>query len=154
MDGYYAHHELPYYIGQNRQRGSGIGALVGGIARYALPFMKNILFPTAKRIGREFAVQALPEVAEVLTQRKTPAQALRQTAIRTARSQFGKGRKRKRIFNQPPPTKRRKRVTRSRSSSCKRRTSKRKRAPTRVISSRRPSKRSRLSFFSNIKDAY
>ncbi len=151
MDAYYVQHELPYYIGQNRQRGSGIGALVGGIARLALPFMKNILFPAAKRIGREFAIQALPEVAEVLTQRKSPREAFKQTAIRTARSQIGRGTKRKRrcVSRKPSPIKRRKKSTRSYS---KKRTSKRKLSVAPVIPSRRPSKRSRLSFFSNIND--
>lgn len=148
MDAYYLEHNMPYFAGQNRQRGSGIGALVGGIGRIALPFIRNILFPAVKRIGREAVLQALPEVVDVLSKRKTPKEAIKQTAIKTARRQFGRGRKRRaasQVAKQQPLRKRRR-------STRHRRTSKRKAAS--VTSSRGPSKRSRLSFFSNIKDAY
>ena len=131
MDGYYSQHEMPYYVGQHRQRGSGIGALVGGIARFALPFMKNILFPAAKRIGREFAIQAIPEVTEVLTRRKTPGQALKQTAIKTARSQIGAGRKGRRVTHQQQLNKRRRR--KSTRNHSKKPTSKRKRSSVSVV---------------------
>ena len=138
MDAYYQQQaQTPYFSGHVRQRGSGIGALVAGVGRVALPFIKRVLFPAAKRFGRELLTQALPEVLDVVTKRKTPKQALQQTVRKTVRKQVGGGRKRRRS------------VRIQKASSVK---------PTRkrkaVIPAKGSAKRSRLSFFSNVHDDY
>ena len=80
---------MPHFSGHYRQRGSGFGALAAGIGRVALPLARRIIWPAAKRIGRELLVQAAPELVEVATRRKSAKQALKSTVAKTARKQFG-----------------------------------------------------------------
>lgn len=80
MEEYYAQQAaMPHFSGYYRQRGSGFGALAAGIGRFALPVAKKILLPAAKKIGRELLTQAVPELIEVVSKRKTPKQAMRST---------------------------------------------------------------------------
>lgn len=88
--------KMPYFSGHHRQRGSGIGALALGVGRVALPFIRNVALPVAKRIGRELLQEGLPEALDVIMKRKTPKQALQNTVKKTVRKQVGGGRKRKR----------------------------------------------------------
>lgn len=156
MDAYYAQQGLPYYSGRTRQRGSGIGAVVGGLSRFALPIIKNILFPAAKQIGRDFVTQALPEAVDVITKRKTPKEALKQSVRKTVRAQFGRGTTNTRTIGRRVKRRRRrtKTTTTKRTSTSKNNNNSSSRKRKR--SSRRSSatKRSRYSFFSNVKDAY
>lgn len=127
MDGYYHQQaRLPYFSGYHRQRGSGIGALVAGVGRVALPFIRNYALPVAKSIGKELLREGLPEVLEILTKRQTPKQAFRNTVTKTVRKQVGGASKRK-----PRKTKKRKRA---------------------VISKRKTGKRSRSDFFSRVQN--
>ena len=50
MDSYYTNQAsaLPYFSGHYRQRGSGFGALAGGIGRIALPIARKFFLPAAK----------------------------------------------------------------------------------------------------------
>lgn len=124
MDGYYQRQsQLPYFGGHIRQRGSGIGALVLGVGRIALPFIRKVIIPAAKRLGRDLLTDALPEVLDVVTKKKTAKQALKSTVQKTVRKQIGGGKKQKR-----------------------------KRGKS--ISSRDTAKRSRLDFFSKVKNDY
>ena len=126
MDAYYQQQiEMPHFSGYNRQRGRGIGALVAGVGRVALPFMRKVLLPMAKQVGKEFLTQAGPEFMEVMAQRKTPTQALKQTIVKTVRKQVGRGVKKKQA-------------------------AKRKR----TITNKDSAKRSRSDFFSNVKHDY
>ena len=130
MDAYYQQQtQQPYFGGQIRQRGSGIGALVLG-ARVAVPFVRRLLIPAAKRalpivkrIGRDLISAALPEVVDVIRKKKTPKQALKSTVSTTVRKQLGGGKNQNRKRSQ-------------------------------TISSRDTGKRSRSQFFSSIKNAY
>ncbi len=156
MDAYYrnqARSAIPYFSGPARQRGSGIGALVAGVGRFALPFVKQYVAPAAKSFGRELIRQAVPELLDAVTKKKAPRQAIKQTLVKTTRKQLGRGRSTRRrrrrrrqsstatITNQKP---RKRRRTRSKG----RRTKKR----TRSSHSINPTaKRSRLSFFSNVR---
>ena len=42
-----------------QERGSGFGALAAGIRRVALPLARRIIWPTSKRLGREFLYKKL-----------------------------------------------------------------------------------------------
>jgi hypothetical protein len=141
MDAYYQQQsQTPYFSGHVRQRGSGIGALVAGVGRVALPFIRRVILPAAKRIGRELFSQALPQAIEVIAKRKTPKQALKQAISNTVRKQIGGGTRRRRRRSariQKKPTKTT--TTRKRKS---------------VIPAKGSAKRSRVSFFSNVHDDY
>ena len=58
-----------YYRGPVRQRGSGIGSLALKVARHALPLLSKYVLPSAKRVGKDFALNLLPEVFDVVTGR-------------------------------------------------------------------------------------
>ncbi len=153
MEAYYrnqARSAIPYFSGPARQRGSGIGALVAGISRFALPFAKQYVAPVAKQLGRELFRQAVPELLDVVTKKKAPRQAIKQTLVKTTRKQLGRGRstrRRRRRRRQPSAVKttnqRPKRRGRTRSNRRKRARSSHSINPT--------AKRSRLSFFSNVR---
>ncbi len=153
MEAYYrnqARSAIPYFSGPARQRGSGIGALVAGISRFALPFAKQYVAPVAKQLGRELFRQAVPELLDVVTKKKAPRQAIKQTLVKTTRKQLGRGRstrRRRRRRRQPSAVKttnqRPKRRGRTRSNRRKRARSSHSINPT--------GKRSRLSFFSNVR---
>ena len=88
MEAYYsnqASQSMPHFSGHYCQRGSGFGALAAGIGRVALPLARRIIWPAAKRIGRELLVQGAPELVEVATKRKSAKQALKSTVAKTAR---------------------------------------------------------------------
>ena len=124
-----------------------LGALAAVIGRVALPLARNFLWPTAKKIGRDLLVQGAPELLEVATKRKSAKQPLKSTVAKTARKQIGgslqsrlaSGRKiirrKRRQYTRPPSNQKRKISTR------------------RIISQKPRPKRSRLDFFSRVKNA-
>ena len=82
MEAYYsnqASNSMPHLSGNYRQRGSGFGALAAGIGRVALPLAKQVIWPAAKKIGRELLVQGAPELLEFATKKKSAKQALKST---------------------------------------------------------------------------
>ena len=144
MEAYYsnqASQSMPHFSGHYRQRGSGFGALAAGIGRVALPLARKIIWPAAKRIGRELLVQ----LVEVATKRKSAKQALKSTVAKTARKQFG-GSLHSRI------TRGRQVIKRRRQQYAKPRTYK-KRSTKKIISRKSQPRRSRLDFFSRVKNA-
>ena len=80
---------MPHFFGHYRQRGSGFGALASDIGRVASKLARKIIWPTAKRIGRELKVQGAPELVEVARKRKYAKQALKNTVAKTARKKIG-----------------------------------------------------------------
>ena len=139
MDSYYANQiiSLPHFPGHYRQRGSGFGALAAGIGRVALPLARGFILPTKKkRIGRELLKQGVPELVDVVSKKKSPKQALKNTVSNTIKKQTG-GRARE----QRP----RKQI----GSLSNNLTKKRK---TSFISKSRAPKRSRSDFFAKVKD--
>ena len=148
MEAYYsnqASQSMPHFSGHYRQRGSGFGALAAGIGRDALPLARRIIWPPAKRIGRELLVQGAPELVEVATKRKSAKQALKKHGCKTARKQFG-GSLHSRI------TRGRQVIKRRRQQNAKPRTYK-KRCTKKIISRKPQPRRSRLDFFSRVKNA-
>ena len=61
---------IPYYRGIGRQRGRGFGVLAQVVGRTAMPFLRNYVVPVAKRVGAELMEVALPENAEVVSDKK------------------------------------------------------------------------------------
>ena len=55
----------------------------------ALTLARRIIWPTAKRIGRELLVQGAPEIAEFATKKKPAKQALKSTVAKTVKKQLG-----------------------------------------------------------------
>ena len=167
MDGYYTKQaQLPHFTsGYVRQRGSGIGALVAGVGRVALPFVSRVVIPgartlakyvlpTAKKMGKEFISQALPEVVEVFAKRKSPKQALKSSISKTVTKQLGGGATTRRRKG----AKSKKKTTNQTAAASRASVNNRKRC--RGTSANRSSragelaKRSRQSFFSNVQDDY
>ena len=52
---------LFYRANLRRQKGYGLGGLFGTLARYVIPFAKNILWPHAKRALRDIAVDVVDD---------------------------------------------------------------------------------------------
>ena len=148
MEAYYsnqASQSKPHFSGHYRQRGSGFGAIAAGIGRVALPLARRIIWPAAKRIVRELLVQGAPELVEVATKRKSAKQALKSTVAKTARKQFGG-------FLHSRITRGRQVIKCRRQQYAEPRTYKKR--STKKISSRKPQpRRSRLDFFSRVKNA-
>ena len=63
MEAYYQQQSVsPYFAGHYSRRGSGFWVLAAGSGRVAVPIAKNLLWPDAKKIGRELFVHAAPEM--------------------------------------------------------------------------------------------
>ncbi len=129
-------HGLPYFQGNFRQRGSGIGALAVGVSRFALPLIRRYAVPAARKVARELFRQAVPEVMDVVTKQKTPKQAIRSTVAKTIKKQIGGGA----AQNQ------RKRKSPTNSSRIKGQT-----RQSNSITSPSRAKRSRIDFFSKVR---
>ena len=88
MDSYYANQatSLPHFSGHYRQRGSGFGALAAGIGRVALPLARRFILPAAKRIGKELPKQSVPEILDIVGNKKSPKQAIKNTISKTVKN--------------------------------------------------------------------
>ena len=62
--------ELPYYKGNGRQRGRGLGAPAQVIGITTFPFLRNYIVPAAKRAGADLLEIAVLEVADVVSGKK------------------------------------------------------------------------------------
>ena len=150
MEAYYsnqASQSMPHFSGHYRQRGSGFGALAAGIGRVALLLARKFLWPAAKKIGRDLLVQGAPELVEVATKRKSAKQALKSTVAKTARKQIGGSLQSRIASGRKIIRRKRRQYTRPRSNQ------KRKISTRRIISQKPRRKRSRLDFFSRVKNA-
>ena len=150
MEAYYsnqASQSMPHFSGHYRQRGSGFGALAAGIGRVALPLARKFLWPAAKKIGRDLLVQGAPELVEVATKRKSAKQAPKSTVAKTARKQIGGSLQSRIASGRKIIRRKRRQYTRPRSNQ------KRKISTRRIISQKPRPKRSRLDFFSRVKNA-
>ena len=63
--------EIPLYRSVGRQRGRGFGALAPVTGRAAITFLRKYIVPTAKRIGADLLEFVVPEIAEVVSGRKS-----------------------------------------------------------------------------------
>ena len=132
-----------YYRGPVRQRGSGLGSLALKVARHALPIFSKYVLPSAKRVGKEFAVNLLPEVLDLVTGQEPPShfkKAIKRAAGKTVKKQLGTGAtKRRRKTNK----KKKSVATRSRGKNSRTSSSTTKRQKT-----RRP--RKKIDIFQNL----
>ena len=145
MESYYTNQAsaLPYFSGHYRQRGSGFGALASGIGRIALPLARKFIIPAAKRVGKELLLQSVPELMDVVSKKKSPKQALKNTISNTVKKQTGGSlalRMRQKRMN---------RRRSKRSGSKARKCSKKRKV---VISKHKQPKRSLSDFFAKVKD--
>ena len=83
--------EIPYYRAVGRQRGRGFGALAQVIGRTAIPFLRKYVVPAAKRVGADLLEFAVPEIAEVVSDRKNFKTAAKSVRKQTLRKQLGEG---------------------------------------------------------------
>ena len=102
--------EISYYRAVGRQRGRGFGALAQVIGRTAIPFLRKYVVPAAKRVGADLLDFAVPEIAEVVSGRKSFKTAAKSVGKQTLRKQLSSGSKHRRII----PTKSTKQSSRSR----------------------------------------
>ena len=74
-------HGLPYFAGASHQRGHGLGAILGGLARAALPALKQLAVPLVKRGTKALANAALSAganvIQDVLTRNQNPVKSLK-----------------------------------------------------------------------------
>ena len=77
MDSFYANQatSLLLFSGHYQQRGSDFGALAARIGHVALPLARRFILPTAKRIGKELLKQSVPEILDIVGNKKSPKQA-------------------------------------------------------------------------------
>ena len=112
--------EIPFYRGVGRQQGRGFGAVARVIGRTAIPFLRKLIVPAAKRVGVELLEVAVSEIAEVFSGRKNYKKAAKSVGRQNLRKQLGSGsRKRKgvigvRLASRFIPTKSAKQTSRSR----------------------------------------
>ena len=83
--------EIPYYRAVGRQRGRGFGALAQVIGRTAIPNLRKYIVPAAKRVGADLLEFAVPEIAEVVSGRKSFKTAAKSVGRQTLRKQLGEG---------------------------------------------------------------
>ena len=133
---------MPHFSGHYRQRGSGFGALAMGVGRVAFPLARKVIVPAAKRIGKELLAQAAPELVDIATRKKTPKQALKNTAKNTIKKQIEAGRSKSRMS--------RKRKTATTTTT----TTTRKRKTKFLIPKKRTPLRSRYNFFTKVRNDY
>ena len=81
---------LPHFSGHYRLRGSGFGALAASIGGFA----RRFILPTTKRIGKQLLKQSFPEILDVVSNKKSPKQAMKNTICKTVKKQTGGSRKR------------------------------------------------------------
>ena len=80
---------MPHFSEHYRETGSGFGALAAGIGRVASPLHRRFFLPTEERIGREILKQDVPELVDVVSKKKSPKQALKNTVSNTIKKQTG-----------------------------------------------------------------
>ena len=70
--------ELSYYGGLGRRRRRGFDALAQLIGRAQIPFRRKYFVPVARRrIGADILEFAVPEIADVISSKKTSNQLLK-----------------------------------------------------------------------------
>ena len=138
MDSYNASQatSLPHFSGHYRQRGSVFGALAAGIGRVALPLARRFILPTAKRIGKELLKQSVPENLDIVGNKKSSKQAIKNTISKTVKRQTGGSR----------------RITSRRRKSIRSKPMKVGEKRRKAISTHRAPKRSRSDFSAKVKD--
>ena len=83
--------EIPYFRAVGRQRGRGFGALAQVIGRTAIPFLRKYVVPAAKRISTDMLEFAVPEIAEVVSGRRSFKTAAKSVGKKTLKKQLGEG---------------------------------------------------------------
>ena len=104
--------ETPFCRGVGRQRGRGFGALAQIKGRTAKAFLRKYIVLAAKRVGADLLEIAAPEIAEIVSGRKSFKTAAKSVGRQSLRKQLGSG-SRKRTASRVIPTKSAKQISRS-----------------------------------------
>ena len=73
--------EISFYRGLGPQRGRVFGALAQVIGRTAIPFLRKLIVPAAKRLGVDVLEFDVPEIADVVSARKKQLQRVREDKL-------------------------------------------------------------------------
>ena len=87
--------KLPYYKGNGRQRGRTFGALAQVIGRTTIPSLRKFVVSAAKRMGAGLLEFAVPEVAEIVSEKNNFKTAAKSVGRQTLRKQLGGGRQKR-----------------------------------------------------------
>ena len=101
--------EVPCYKGIGRQRGRGFGSLAQVIGRTAILFLRKYIVPAAKLVDADLLEFAVPEVADVVSEKNNFKTAAKSLGRQTLRKQLGSGKQKRRL-----PVKNSKRSSQSR----------------------------------------
>ena len=85
--------EISFYRRIARQRGRGFSAFAQVFGGTAIPFSRKYIVPAARLVGAALLEFAAPEIAEVVSGRKSFATAEKNAGRQTLRKQFGSGSK-------------------------------------------------------------
>lgn len=133
FDRQYGHGNLFYKSGFSRQHGHGIGGIFGAIGRRLLPFLKNIVWPSAKKAISRVAVDVLENNRDWKESVKEQGLEALKGIGANIMNQSGTGiRRRRRVSNNSIRIKPKRRRTRKKSKvrkSVKNKKSKKKRKP-------------------------
>ena len=92
--------EIPFHRGIDRERGKGFVSHAETIGRTAIPCSRNYVVPRAKRVGVDLFEFAAPEIADVVSARKTFRIAAKSVRRQILRKKLGSGsKKRKRALS-------------------------------------------------------
>ena len=105
--------QIALYKGIGRQRRRGFGALPQVFGRTANPFLHKYIVPAAERLAADLFELAAPEIAVVVSGRKSFRRIVKSVGTQTLRKQMGSG-NRKRSASRVIPTKSAKQTSRSR----------------------------------------
>ena len=87
--------EIPFHRGVGRQRGRGLGALAQVIGRTEIPFLRKYNLSAAKRVGADLLEFGVPEIAEVVSDRKIFKTVAKTVGGQTLKKQYGSGSKKR-----------------------------------------------------------
>ena len=89
--------DLPYFRDFSRQRGRGFGALAQTSGRTAIPFLRQYVEHTDKRVGADLIELPAAEIGNVLAGKKKFKSVATDVGKKTLRKQLGGGKPRRKI---------------------------------------------------------
>ena len=87
--------KIPFYKSIGRQRGSRFGTLAQVVEGTAIPFLRKYIVPAAKRGCAELLEFAVPEIVDVVCDRRNFKMAAESVRIQTLRKKLGSSSRKK-----------------------------------------------------------
>lgn len=111
---------LYYTSSYKRQRGAGLGSILGSLAKRLMPFAKQILWPAAKKYVLPHAKSAALALTDDILEGKNVGQSLKQRGVEAIkgatqqlRDQSGTGKRKKRTRAKPYKRKTKKKLNKT-----------------------------------------